>query len=58
MNTRFFAQKIILLVMVAVFAGTYVYYGNPVIEQIADYGSSGLNSTDPCNQPGILCCVI
>jgi len=47
--------KILLSVLLIYFAASYVYVGNPVIEEIGDYGSVGVNSMDPCNNPNIFC---
>ena len=50
-------RKLFLIAIMAVFACTYVYLGNPIIDEIADYGSAGVNSLDPCQNPssGIFC---
>lgn len=50
-------QRLILASMIIVFAGTLLGLGNPVIEEIADYGSAGLQSLDPCNGPFAWCCM-
>ena len=48
MNKRM-VRNVVLATLALYFAVSYIYLGNPVIEEIADHGSVGLNSIAPCS---------
>lgn len=47
-------RKIVVIlaavILVTILEVTRVYYGNPIIDEIADHGSDALNATFPCNE--------
>lgn len=55
MTKRKLAVMFAALAMVITFETTRVIMGNPVIDEIADHGSDGLNSINPCYDPNIFC---
>ncbi len=50
MTRRRLAVVLAAVIFVTFFEVMRVYYGNPVIDEIADHGSDALNATFPCNE--------
>ena len=50
-----FFWKLAVLALIAAFAGTYLVFGNPILEEIADHGSAGVNLAFPSCPPQYLC---
>ena len=42
-----FFRKLAVLALITAFGGTYIVFGNPILEEIADHGSAGVNIAFP-----------
>lgn len=42
-------RNAVLIALALIFAAPYVYTGNPIVREIADYGSVGLNKISRCS---------